>query len=84
MKNLPELPEGDGPVYILYNKKLENSLTHPKIGIWYASTFDEAYQMLLSCLEYVDTLGIHNYDKEFVIVNLETGEECQLPTQAKV
>ncbi len=64
--------------YTLYNKKLDQLLTHPKIGLWYTNDLAEAEKMLLVCKEYIRTFNHEDYEKEFVIVDAETGKEtCQ-------
>ncbi|RDJ35319.1 MAG: hypothetical protein DWQ19_10925 [Crenarchaeota archaeon] len=64
--------------YTLYNKKLDQYLVHPQIGLWYTKDYQEAKSMLQSCKEYVNSFDLDDYEKEFVIVNAETGEEiCQ-------
>jgi len=64
--------------YTLYNKQLDTYLVHPQIGLWYTSDLKEAEDMLLACLEYVQSFDFVDYDCQFVIINAENYEElCQ-------
>ncbi len=64
--------------YVLYNKKLETYLTLPNIGIWTTPDITEANSMLTACVNYVNTLNVLDYDKEFIIVDLESNSCHQL------
>ena len=63
--------------YTLYNKRLSKRLTRPQIGMWFTSSLEEATSMLKACHEYVNTFGDPNLKDDFVIIDVETGKECQ-------
>jgi len=60
--------------YALYNQKLDTHLTLPRLGIWHTSDKSEAESMLASCREYVLSLGIPDYEQEFIVVELSEEE----------
>ena len=65
-------------LYTLYNKQLDHFLVHPQIGLWYTNNLAEAQEMLAACHEYVNSFNSGDYEKEFVIVDAETGAEICL------
>ena len=50
-------------------------LLHPKIGLWFTADLDEAQNMLNACHEYLEAIKADSIKDEFVIVDVETGEE---------
>lgn len=64
--------------YTLYNKQLDHYLVHPQVGLWHTDDLAEAQEMLVACREYVDSFNSGGYEKEFVIVDVETGKEICL------
>jgi len=68
--------------YTLYNKQLDQFLVHPKIGLWFTSDLNEAFELLSSCQEYVSGLGV-DIDN-FIVVDVDTKEEiCLSPRLAE-
>jgi hypothetical protein len=63
--------------YALYNKKLSTYLTLPRLGIWHTTDKTEADNMLSVCQEYVRSLKIPDYEREFSVVELGSEEICQ-------
>ncbi len=61
-------------IYAIYNKQLEKKLTHPRVGVWYATDYDQAQEMLSACHEYVKAIGGDEMLSDFVIINAETDE----------
>jgi hypothetical protein len=61
--------------YSLYNKRLDRKLKHPKIGIWYSNDLKEAEEMLEACNGYLDSSGLADFKKDFVIIDEITGKE---------
>ncbi len=70
--------------YTLYNKKFMCYLTHPQIGLWSTSDFEEAEEMLAACVEFARSFNIPGYEQQFIIVDAENHEELwRLPQQAR-
>jgi len=65
-------------VYTLYNKKLDKRLTHPKVGLWYTPSLDEAKDMLKACHEYLEATHIGHLSNDFIVIEVESGEEVEL------
>ena len=61
--------------YTLYNKKLDRKLVHPRVGVWFTSDLNEAKSMLTSCHQYLDASSLSALKSDFVVIDLETGEE---------
>jgi hypothetical protein len=64
--------------YTLLNKRLNRRLTHPAVGLWFTPRLDEAQDMLKACHEYLHACNLGHLAEDFVIVDVETGEEILL------
>lgn len=62
--------------YALFNKSLNVYLEHPAIGIWSTNSYQEALDMLETCVSYVKTFNSKD-ENNFIIVPLQE-EECIL------
>jgi hypothetical protein len=60
--------------YTLYNKRLKRQLIHPRIGLWFTNSIDEANEMLDACHEYLKSSGLSGNEGDFVIVWLNEDE----------
>jgi hypothetical protein len=63
--------------YTLFNKGNNRRLIHPKVGLWYTHDLKEAEEMLQACLDYLEVDGLDNLKPDFVIIDVETGEEVK-------
>jgi len=45
------------------------------VGLWYTPDLEEARSMLRACREYLVAAGQGDSQQQFVIVDVETGEE---------
>ena len=57
--------------YTLYNKTNHEKLTHPKVGLWFANTIEEAEEMLSSCHEYLKASNLEWMCENISIVDAE-------------
>lgn len=63
-------------MYSLYNKANDKLLIHPIVGVWYTSDLDEAKNMLEDCKIYLKSRNLDSILDNFIIVDMETKEEC--------
>lgn len=61
--------------YGLYNKKLDKKLTHPVVGVWYTTNYQEAEEMLTACHQYLEVSGLSHMKNDFAIIDVENGNE---------
>jgi len=57
--------------YTLYNKSNNNKLTHPKVGLWFTNSLEEAQGMLESFYEYLDSSNMSSLKDDIVIFNID-------------
>lgn len=57
--------------YTLYNKVNNEKLTHPKVGLWFANTIEEAEEMLTACHDYLKASNLEWMCKNISIVDAE-------------
>lgn len=60
--------------YTLFNRLTERNLVHPTCGLWYTTDLKEADEMLRSCHEYLDTMGLGSMKPSIYLVDAETME----------
>jgi len=47
-------------MFTLYNKQNKKQLTHPRVGVWYSDSREEAKDMLRSCHDYLRSCGLEH------------------------
>lgn len=57
--------------YTLYNKFNNEKLTHPKVGLWFCNTPEEAEDMLAACHQYLKASNLEWMCENIVIVDAE-------------
>jgi len=57
--------------YTLYNKSNNNKLNHPKVGLWFTNSLDEAKEMLCSFYDYLDSSNLSALKDEIVIFDID-------------
>tara|TARA_Y100000034_G_scaffold117749_1_gene157577 strand:+ start:23786 stop:24013 length:228 start_codon:yes stop_codon:yes gene_type:complete len=57
--------------YTLYNKRNNEKLTHPKVGLWFANTIEEAQEMQDACHEYLRASHLEWMVENIIIVDAE-------------
>lgn len=60
--------------YTLYNKSNNEKLTHPKVGLWFANTIEEAEEMLAACHEYLKASDLGWMCENISIIDAEEEE----------
>jgi hypothetical protein len=58
--------------YTLYNKRLDQMLEHPIVGIWYTPDLKEAEEMLAACKEWLNASGMSELESDFSVIGVET------------
>jgi len=61
--------------YALLNKRLNRKLIHPRVGLWFTPSLEEARETLKACHEYLEAIGAKDQIPDFVIIDAETSEE---------
>jgi len=51
---------------------------HPRIGLWYTMSLDEAVGALHDCHDYLEAIGAADQKNQFVVIDAETNEEVTL------
>lgn len=64
--------------YTLLNKADNRRLIHPTVGLWFTNDLKEAEEMLDACKEYLHADGLDDLQSDFVIIDVESGEEITL------
>lgn len=57
--------------YALFNKVLNKKLSHPKTGLWYTTSLEEANAMLKSCVEYLEAYNLGALKDNFTIIEIK-------------
>ncbi len=57
--------------YTLYNRINNEKLTHPKVGLWFANSFEEAEDMLSACHEYLKASNLEWMCENITIIDAE-------------
>ena len=57
--------------FTLYNKNNKKPLRHPKIGLWYTNSAEEADQALGDLFSYLDYVGMSHLKENFSVIEVE-------------